>query len=358
MISAGILGLGTYLPPIVRTNDWWSSETLARWADRMAHQATRTEPASDSLTEGQKLTLAAMAEYAADPFRGAVQRRIMPDTMTASEMEANAAREAIERAGIRPDEIDVILTNCPGPDRLLVNNACVTHNLLGLPTRCLAIGTDSMCNGFAHHMSLASALIASGQARYVLSCHSATLTRLTPSSEPHSAWFGDGAAAAVLGPVEAGKGLLAAVHHAAGERCDALVIGNGKTARYWEEGALTVHSVDRDATRNMLMGMVDRGGAAVTDALARANIAKSAVDFYATHQSTAWLTRASAKRAGLYHVKTIVTFPAFGNMSSVNLPFILAMGEREGLVRDGSVVTTFSGGTGETWSSLVLRWGR
>lgn len=358
MTSAGILGLGTYLPPIIRTNDWWSPETIARWTDRMAHQATRAEPAAESLSEGQKITLAAMAEYASDPFRGAVQRRVMPDTMTASEMEANAAREAIQRAGIPADQIDVILTNCPGPDRLLVNNACVTHNLLGLSPRCLALGTDAMCNGFAHHMSLASALIASGQARYVLSCHSATLTKFTPAGEPHSAWFGDGAAAAVIGPVGAGKGLLSAVHNAAGDRCDALVIGNGKTSRYWEGGPLTVHSVDRDATRNMLMGMVDRGGAAVTEALAKANIAKTNVDFYATHQSTAWLTRASAKRAGLDAVNTIVTFPAFANMSSVNIPFILATAEKEGLVRDGSVVTTFSGGTGETWSSLVLRWGR
>lgn len=358
MSQVGILGLGTYLPPTVRTNDWWPSETVARWADRMAHQATRAEPISDSLTEGQKITLAAMAEYVADPFRGAVERRIMSPDMTASQMEAHAAREAIARSGVDPKDIDVVLTNCPAPDRLLVNNACVTHNLLGLPRQCLTLGTDGMCNGFSHHMSLAAGLIASGQARYVLSAHSATLTRFTPTNEPHSAWFGDGAAAAVIGPVSEGKGLLSAVHNSNGERCDALVIGTGTGTSYWDEGALTVHSVDRSATRNMLMGMVDRGGAAVTEALAKAHVSTRDVDFYATHQSTVWLTRASAKRAGLADVNTIVTFPSFANMSSVNVPFILAMAEREGMIRDGSVITTFTGGTGETWSSLVLRWGR
>lgn len=358
MSSVGILGLGTYLPPIVRKNDWWPAETVAKWSDRMALQATRAEPASGSLTPGQKITLAAMAEYANDPFRGAIERRIMPPEMTASEMEAHAAREAIERSGIDPEQIDVILTNCPAPDRLLVNNACVTHSLLGLSRRCLALGTDAMCNGFSQHMSIATGLIASGQARYVLSAHSATLTRFTPVSEPHSAWFGDGASAAVIGPVSQGKGLLAAVHNANGGRCDALVIGTGAGTKYWDDGPLTVHSVDRSATRNMLMGMVDRGGAAVTEALAKASVTTADVDFYATHQSTVWLTQASAKRAGLDHVKTIVTFPMFANMSSVNVPFILAMAEREGIVRDGSLIATFTGGTGETWSSLVLRWGR
>jgi len=358
MTSVGILGLGTYLPPTVRTNDWWSKEIVARWSDRMAHQATRAEAPSSSLTEGQRLTLAAMAEYASDPFRGAIERRIMSDDMTASQMEAHAARQAIERAGIRPEDVDVILSNSPAPDLLMVNNACVTHNLLGLPQRCLALGTDAQCNGLAHHYSLAAGLIASGQARYVVSVHSATLTRLTPSSEPHSAWFGDGASAVVFGPVSDGKGLLAAVHNAAGDRCDALVIGAGPDKNYWDDGALTVHSVNRESTRNMLFGMVDRGGIAVTEALARAGLTTSQVDFYATHQSTAWLTRASAKRARLENTNTIVTFPAFANMSSANIPFILAMAEREGMLSDGSVVVTFAGGTGETWSSLVLRWGR
>lgn len=359
MTNAGILGLGIYLPPDIRTNDWWPQSTVAKWAERMALQATRAAPVVDSLTLGQKLTLKAMSDLAHDPFRGSVQRRIIADDMTASQMEAAAAREAIARAGIRADEIDVILTNSPAPDRLMVNNASVTHDLLGLPSRCLTLGTDAMCNGLAHHMTLALGLIASGQARYVLSCHSSTLTRMTPKDEPHSAWFGDGAAAVVIGPVGAGKGLLAAIHNSAGDRCDALMISNGKNTRYWETTVpLTVHSLDREATRNMLMGMVDRGAEATREALARANLTTADVDFYATHQSTAWITEAYAKCAGLEHAKTIIPFSAFGNMSSVNAPFILAMAEREGMIRDGSVVTTFTGGTGETWSSLVLRWGR
>ena len=87
-------------------------------------------------------------------------------------------------------------------------------------------------------------------------------------------------------------------------------------------------------------------------------LAPKDVDFYAAHQGTAWLTKATAAQANIEHAKTVVTFPTFGNLSSVNIPLILAIGEREGLLRDGSVVIAFSGGTGETWSSLCLRWGR
>jgi 3-oxoacyl-[acyl-carrier-protein] synthase-3 len=357
--AVGIIGLGTYLPPTVRTNDWWSKQTVARWAERMALQATRAAPITDSMTVGQRLTLQAMGELANDPFRGAVERRVMGSDTTATQMEVRAAREAIERAGVRLDEIDVILSNSPAPDHLMVNSACVAHRDLGLSQRSLALSTDGACNGFAQHMTIAAGMIAGGQARHVLSVHSCALSRVMPSDEPHSAWFGDGAAAVVIGPVSEGKGLLASVHNADGNQYDSLVLGPGPDKRYWEPGpGLTVHSLNRDATRNMLFGMVDRGAAAIHEAMTKANITKSDVDYFATHQSTPWLTRMAAKAAGLEDKKTVVTYPMFGNMSSVNVPMVLAIGEREGMLRDGSTVVTFSGGIGETWTSLVMRWGR
>jgi 3-oxoacyl-[acyl-carrier-protein] synthase III len=359
MTSIGILGLGTYLPPTVRSNDWWPREVVARWHDRMAHRATRAEkPDLDTLTSGARRTLAAMAEYADDPFRGAIERRVMSDDMTATEMEARAAREAIESAGIHPDEIGAVLSQTPVPDHLLINSASVTHKLLGLPQRCLSIGTEGACNAFAMHLSLAQGLIASGQARYVLSVHSSAITRVHGPGEPHSAWWGDGAAAAVIGPVSEGKGLLAAVHNTDGTRCDALVLGVAPGQAWWEDGAITTHAINRESTRGMLFGMVDRGGAAIRDAVDQCGLTADAVDFYASHQSTPWLTRETKAEAGLDRAQTIITFPYLGNMTNANVPFILAMGEKEGMIRDGTTVATFSGGVGETWSSLILRWGR
>ncbi len=357
MASTGILGIGTYIPPIVRTNEWWSAEHVTRWREQMAHRATRAEASSPAEhTSGAMATLAALAEYADDPFRGAVERRVMPDDMTCAEMEAHAAREALSRAGVAPADVDVILTQTPVPEHLMVNSACITHRLLELPPRCIALGTEAACNAFAVHATLADALIRSGRARHVLSVHSSAITRTHGPSEPHSAWWGDGAAAGVFGPVADGSGLLAAVHHADGSGCDALVLGV-PGLRWWEVGAVTTYAPDRVATRAMLLTIVDRSGAALRDALTEAGLDPAAVEFYAAHQGTPWLTRVTAAHAGLGNAATVVTFPSLGNMNSVNVPFILAEGERRGLLRDGMVVATFSGGLGETWSSLVLRWG-
>ena len=164
MTAVGIIGLGTYLPEHVRTNAWWPADEVARWHDRMAHRATQPAPPSAGLTSGARRTLAAMARYGDDPFRGAIERRVMDPTMTTSEMEARAARAALAAADLAPGEVDAILAQTPVPEHLMVNGATITHRLLGLAPRALALGTEAACNAFAVHASLAAALIESGRA--------------------------------------------------------------------------------------------------------------------------------------------------------------------------------------------------
>jgi 3-oxoacyl-[acyl-carrier-protein] synthase III len=352
-MATGILGLGTYLPPTIRTNAWWSAEIVASWHDRVGHTATRGTAGDAPVSLGVQRTFAAMAEHAGDPFRGARERRVMASDMTVSQMEANAGRAALERARIDPSEIDVLLAQTPVPEDLLVNGACTTHQLLGLPRHCLVLGTVG--NGFPVHVSLARALVETGQARNVLSVHSSAITRVHGPAEPQSAWWGDGAAAAVIGRSRDGHGVLAAHHGADGSSWGALVLGV-PGARWWEPGAITTYVVDREHTRTMLVTLADRAAEAIHAALAEAGIPASAVDFYASHQGTAWFTQLTARHAGIEHAKTLVTFPTLGNMNSVNVPYILARAEAEGLIREGSIVVTFNGWLGETWSALVLRW--
>jgi 3-oxoacyl-[acyl-carrier-protein] synthase-3 len=157
--------------------------------------------------------------------------------------------------------------------------------------------------------------------------------------------------------VSAGKGLLAAAHRTDGRGDEALVLGvPGK--RWWEHGEVTTYALSRDHTRAMMLSLVDRARDVIRDALAQAGLEPTEVGYYAAHQSTAWLARVTAEHAGLSAAKTPVTFPHLGHMTTANVPFILAQGEREGLLRDGTVAATFTGGAGETWSATVFRWGR
>jgi hypothetical protein len=123
------------------------------------------------------------------------------------------------------------------PEYLHVNHACQAHQLLGMRRECLVLSTEGICNSFALHLTLAESLVRAGAARRVLSLHSSAMTRVQGAHEPHSAWFGDGAAAAVIGPVTPGRGLRAAAHNADGRGCAALVLGvPGK--RWWRSDQL------------------------------------------------------------------------------------------------------------------------
>src|SRR4051812_948521 len=109
--NIGILSTGFYLPDEIRRNDWWSSEIVAGWRDRQAQNALRGAAlAKESISEGARRTIAALTEQNGDPFEGARERRVLPREQDPSDMEAAAAKEALQRAGIAASEIDFVLS--------------------------------------------------------------------------------------------------------------------------------------------------------------------------------------------------------------------------------------------------------
>src|SRR5262245_13575542 len=110
MHRVGILGLGTFLPPTIRHNDWWSVDQVTAWQAQRA--AARTGGAAvEPATEGVARVIAALREVADDPFRGTVARHVMPDDMSSHDMEELAARAALDRAGVAAAEIDAVLVH-------------------------------------------------------------------------------------------------------------------------------------------------------------------------------------------------------------------------------------------------------
>src|SRR5262245_39964241 len=109
--GVGILGIGAYLPEQVRTNDWWPPEVVACWGRRASAGLVKPADTREGPppTEGIQLALEAMRALHDDPFKGAVSRRIRPDDVLPSEMEARAAEEALARSGIDRGEIGVVL---------------------------------------------------------------------------------------------------------------------------------------------------------------------------------------------------------------------------------------------------------
>jgi 3-oxoacyl-[acyl-carrier-protein] synthase-3 len=354
--SIQILGLGTYLPPEVRTNAWWPPAIVDEWRARRGAGMTRPIEAERQTSSASVALAQVMEAYRADPFEGAVERRIMPDGMRPSDMELLAARAALARAGVEPGELDAILVGGTIPDYQQSSNGCRIHAGLGVRPGCLTVQTEGACNAFSLQLAVARALVTSGQARRVLAVQSSAQSRVLRREDPFSAWFGDGATATVLGPAPAGEGVLGQAHVTDGRFHAALVLG--VPGRAWYEGASHLYLESPRLAREQLFAIAEHAGGLLDQALAEAGLGRDAIDVLATHQAAAWFGPAMQAVLALPRARRTDTFAWASSLAGANLPLVLATAEREGVLRPGDVVATVSGATGMTMAVTILRWGR
>ena len=351
--NVGILGLGLFLPPTIRTNAWWSPAVVDRWM--AARRAAPPPPAP--ATEGEARVLAALATQAIDPFQGTVERRVMPDDMSILDMEERAAREAIARAGIAPAEIDLVLTHTVVPDYWLGNPACQLHERLGLPTQSFALHLDAAAYSSIMQLELAELMIASGRARHGLLVQASAPSRLVDHEDPGAPIVGDGATAMVVGPVAGGRGVLAAAHFTDG-RFPRTLVATVPGKRWFDDGRATIHVEDPRQMRAVFMQTADLCKRGVEAALAKLQLTARDVDFFALHQGTPWLREVVQAHAGLEHARHVDVFHRIGYLSSALVPAQLYIALEEGALHEDDLVVLTGGGTGMTYGAMALRWGR
>ncbi|HEY8207938.1 MAG TPA: 3-oxoacyl-ACP synthase III family protein [Myxococcaceae bacterium] len=359
MRAVGIYGMGQYLPEEIRTNAWWPEEVVARWREKSSARLVSGQRADEDLpaAPGARATMEAMAAYVDDPFKGSRERRVMPEGMLSSDMETSAAKDAIARAGIDPAQIDLLLTYSQLPDYLTIPTAPQVHRNLGLQEKCFTLCTESACNAFPLQLAVAEQMIRGGQARYGLLVQSTAVSRACKQEDQSSAWFGDGATAAVVGPVSEGRGVIGRAHRTDGSFYRSLVTGcPGST---WYRGDhVEVYTEDPAAARRMLLSVSDLGRQVVDEALEAAGARREDVRFFATHQAAPWVREVTQLTCGLTQARSVDTFHWTASLGPCNPPLMLAIGERKGILREDDLVAIYTGGGGITWSGIIMRWGR
>lgn len=308
------------------------------------------------MTEGVRAVMEAMAAQSGDPFQGVVSRHVMPDDMVSQDMEAAAATAALDHAGLAPRDIDVVLAHTAVPEYLMSNPACALHDRLGIPPACLTVQVDGHGYSFLAQLSIAAGLIESGRARRALLVQSCAFSRVLDPNEMHSTLLGDGASAVVVGPVDTGNGILAAVHHTDGRHPRALMATvPGK--RWYDDGRIQLLRADPVAAREVFLSTADSGKLVVGEALAAANLTFADVDFFAAHQGTPWLRRVAQDVIGLARAKSVDVFARTGYLSSVSIPLVLAIGHETGALSRGDLAVLFGGGVGSSFGATIVRWG-
>jgi len=362
-IAIGIVGLGVALPPKVRDNSWWEGKVIARDRHHQRRDILTIERSStgEHNTPPPEIIAAQEAIGPDDVFRGARRRRVLDDSLDASDLEVEAARAAMADAGVTADEIDLVLVHSIMPDRLMPSNGPAVQDKCGLD-RAAAWSLDVGCASTQAHLVTASALIAQGAFHAALIVQSQIGTRLMDPCSSLAPVFGDAASAMVVARVPDGYGLLGHWSRTDGSLRDGVVIApvvDGCPVREWwtaTGGAPTLSSFAPDVGKAAGLRAPDFCREASFGALADAKLSLSDIDLYVGNQSVAWFVESCRRALGLPSSKVVETWAELSNVGDAAIGVNLAAARAAGKLHSGSVVLCYSPAAGFTRSAVVLRW--
>jgi len=287
---------------------------------------------------------------------GISERHIAKNGETTCSMAADAARKAMEVAGVHSGEIDVIVLSTATPDRLLPATAVDIQAELGA-TRAAAFDIGAACAGWLYGMTVAEGLIMSGAAETALVIGAEKMSAIVDWKDRSTCvLFGDGAGAAVLKRSKHGKGILSAYMRSDGKLADLLYRPDGgattpMSAEVLEKRSHLVRMAGREVFKHAVRSMAD----AADRALDGARLTGSDIDLLIPHQANVRIIEATAKHSGIPMEKVYVNVDRYGNTSSASIPIALNEAIESGRIKDGSTVMMVAFGAGFTWASMVIR---
>jgi len=312
MIYARIAGTGSYLPPNILTNT--DLEKMVDTTDEWIF--TRT---------------------------GIRQRHRVTDELT-SDLATRAAQNAIEAAGIQPQDIDLIIVATTTPDKIFPSVATIVQRKLGI-SGCPAFDVQAVCSGFVYALTTANHFIRSGQHKNALVIGAETFTRLCDYTDRSNCiLWGDGAGAVVLQASDQ-PGVLSTHIHADGHYETHLY------AQRDPEGASKV-MMEGNAVFKIAVNTLDQ---IVDETLAANNMQKSDIDWLVPHQANIRILQATAKKLEMSMDKVVVTVDKHGNTSAASIPLALDTAVRDGRIQRGQILLMEAFGGGFTWGSALVK---
>jgi 3-oxoacyl-[acyl-carrier-protein] synthase-3 len=289
---------------------------------------------------------------------GIKERRVAAPEEATSDLALEAAREALERAGLEASDLDLILVGTASPDMIFPATACLVQERLGAK-RAGAVDISAACSSFVYALSMAHAHVVSGLAERVLVVGADTLSRITNWKDRATCvLFGDSAGAAVVVPSDGERGLLSFWLGADGGGSSLLILpaGGSRLPASYETVERAQHFIHMNGPEvfKFASRIIPR---AIEEACQRAGLSVDEVDVFIPHQANVRIIQAAAERLGQPLEKFYVNVHKYGNTSSASVPVALYEAVDEGRVRPGDVVVLVAFGGGLTWASCALRWG-
>ncbi len=317
-----IAGTGSYLPPRRVTN-----------ADLAAELAQRgLETSDDWIVERTGIR----ARHFADP------------DVNTSDLGVQAARNAMDAAGVAPSEIDLIIVATSTPDMVFPSTACILQHKLGI-AGCPAFDVQAVCSGFVYALTVADAMIKAGTARKALVIGAEVFSRIRDVNDRTTCvLFGDGAGAVVLEASDT-PGILATDLHADGKHVDILCVPGTVSGGQVKGNPLL--QMDGQAVFKLAVGVLEDAARAT---LAKAGRTDADIDWLIPHQANIRIMQGTAKKLKMPLDKLVVTVDQHGNTSAASIGLALDVAVRSGKVKRGDTLMLEGVGGGFTWGAVLL----
>jgi len=320
-LSSRIAGVGAHLPARILTNDEMSG--MVDTSDAWIRERT-----------------------------GIRQRHIAAEGETTSDLAEAAARRAIEQAGLKPEDIDLIIMATTTPDFTFPATATVLQARLGI-TQGAAFDVQAVCTGFIYALSVADNFIARGQARHALVVGAETMSRIVDWTDRTTCvLFGDGAGAVVLSGEEKaadGPGILSTYLRSDGRYKDLLHVDGGPSSTQ-SVGLLRMagNQVFRHAVTNISESM--------TTLCKRSGVKIADIDWFVPHQANQRILEGVARKLSIPSDRVISTVADHGNTSAASVPLALDRAVEDGRIKRGDLILMEALGGGFTWGAALVRY--
>ena len=325
MASVGIIGLGAYVPPNEMSNEDWMKlvDTSDEWI------TTKT---------------------------GMKKRRIASSEVCTSDLAVEACKQALDDAGLKAEDIDLIILATSSPDVPLSSTAGIIQHKLGC-TDCAAFDINAVCAGWVHALDVGRRFVGTNGYRNVLVVGSEIYSRiLNWKDRATCVLFGDGAGAAVLSEVKEGKGIICSWLMSDGSGSSVIEIPAGGVRTPYNsdsfvEGAQYFH-MDGRAVWDFAIEAFPQ---AVNESLKRAGKSIEDVDLVIPHQANINIIKTGMEKLGLGMEKTYTNLHKYGNTAGASVPIAMKEAMEKGLINEGDLVVTAAFGGGLAWGANVIQ---
>jgi 3-oxoacyl-[acyl-carrier-protein] synthase-3 len=282
---------------------------------------------------------------------GIRERHIAGEGETSGSMAEQAARQAIEAAGIRINDIDLIIVATTTPDQIFPSTACLLQQRLDIHG-CPAFDVQAVCTGFVYALSIADKFIRSGTSRCALVVGSETISRIVDWTDRTTCvLFGDGAGAVIL-TADDKPGIISTHLHADGKYKSLLEVPAGVSQGY--DKVVGGNAFVKMEGSEVFKVAVNTLGRIVDETLAANHMKKSDIKWLVPHQANTRIINATAKKLNMSMDHVVLTVDRHGNTSAASIPLAFNEAVRDGRIQRGDTVLMEAFGGGFTWGSVLF----